>query len=295
MKKTLITILIIIILAGAGYFAYSKGLIKLDFLNKTKLTQNQIEEVKTTQEEPSKKDESISQHQGAYHFGMSEGESTLLLMYKDGKYYAQIHSGLFNDDATDFIWHYENLTNVRVEGNKFYSDKTDGEFGTFEQDENADFGIPEGKVEGLKVYKSWSNMANLKPEIGSKISSNVEDFKQSEFKLSNGTWSVKSFLFSCTKVCAMSDEDASQWLGKNLFINDNKMSFEFSKIPLYKNEKSNCTILNLDNPNIQTSNTNTETIYTTDCTSPAFSSFTLNKNNEIKTGVDGVEFILTKK
>ncbi len=32
MKKTLITILIIVILAGAGYFAYTKGLINLDFL-----------------------------------------------------------------------------------------------------------------------------------------------------------------------------------------------------------------------------------------------------------------------
>ncbi len=34
MKKVLITILIILILAGVGYFAYSKGLIKLDFLKR---------------------------------------------------------------------------------------------------------------------------------------------------------------------------------------------------------------------------------------------------------------------
>lgn len=34
MKKTLITILIIVILAGAGYFAYTKGLINLSFLKK---------------------------------------------------------------------------------------------------------------------------------------------------------------------------------------------------------------------------------------------------------------------
>ena len=69
--------------------------------------------------------------------------------------YAQISSGEFNDDATDFIWNYENLNNVRIEGNKFYSDKSNGEF------------VICGNKKGLMMYNPWRSVAkNGESEIG---------------------------------------------------------------------------------------------------------------------------------
>ncbi len=46
MKKTLITILIILILAGAGYFVYSKSFIKFGFLNKGDNPSSVVEDLK---------------------------------------------------------------------------------------------------------------------------------------------------------------------------------------------------------------------------------------------------------
>jgi hypothetical protein len=54
MKKTLITILIIVILAGVGYFAYSKGLIDLGFLKKGDESVIEVEDVKIESDEEAK-------------------------------------------------------------------------------------------------------------------------------------------------------------------------------------------------------------------------------------------------
>ena len=92
---------------------------------------------------------SASDYQAVYHFGLSEVESTLTLIVTDSKVYAQIRRSTFNDDGTAYIWIYENLTNVRIDGNKFYSDMTNGEFVHYDSFE---------PVNGLKVYDSWSGL-----------------------------------------------------------------------------------------------------------------------------------------
>jgi hypothetical protein len=57
----------------------------------------------------------------------------------------------------------ENLKNVKIQGNKFYSSKTNGEFVIFNDEKNK-------ATKGLLVYKPWSSWifyANIKgQEIG---------------------------------------------------------------------------------------------------------------------------------
>ncbi len=99
--------------------------------------------------------EEITDFQSLYGFGFSELESYFVLIVTKDSCYAQIKYGEFNEDATDFIWNYENLNNVRIVGNKFYSDKTNGEFVIFEN------------KKGLMMYNPWRSVAkNGEYEIG---------------------------------------------------------------------------------------------------------------------------------
>ncbi|MDE5422754.1 YARHG domain-containing protein [Ancylomarina sp. DW003] len=98
------------------------------------------------------------EYQSIYHFGDSEMESELILILGIDKDYAQIKTGSWSDDGKLWIWHWENLKSVRVEGSKFYSDKTNGEFVIYESKE---------RIKGLKIYESWSpSMEKGEFEIG---------------------------------------------------------------------------------------------------------------------------------
>lgn len=92
-------------------------------------------------------DETGGDYNGVYHFGESEMETSLLINSSaTGNYFAQLRSGEYNEEATEWLWIYKNFKNVRIEGNKFYSDKSDGEFVVDEAT---------GET-GLKIYNSWS-------------------------------------------------------------------------------------------------------------------------------------------
>lgn len=113
------------------------------------------------------------EYQYIYHFGDSEMESDFILLFGIDKYYAQIKSGKWSDDGKAWIWHYENLTNVKIEGNKFYSDKTNGEFVIYDNGQE--------KIKGLKVYNSWSGLTESgEYEIGTK-SYSVTDYFSGKF------------------------------------------------------------------------------------------------------------------
>ena len=91
--------------------------------------------------------EKVNDFQFVYNFGFSELESYFILIVTKDSCYAQIKYGEFNENATDFIWNYENLKNVRIEGSKFYSDKSNGEFAIYEN------------KKGLVMYNPWQSMA----------------------------------------------------------------------------------------------------------------------------------------
>ena len=101
------------------------------------------------------------EYDGVYHFGDSELESDLILLPTPTGYVAQIRSGEWSEDATEWILHYQNLSNIRIEGNRFFSDQTDGAF--------VIYGEGEDRVRGLRVNKPWSGIPEKgEYEIGTK-------------------------------------------------------------------------------------------------------------------------------
>lgn len=92
--------------------------------------------------------DSPEEFEGVYHFGDSEMEVDLVLIYADGKYYAQIRSGNWDNKNKGWMLNFETLNNVKIEGNKFYSDKSNGELIAY------DDGTVKGK--GLLVNDSWT-------------------------------------------------------------------------------------------------------------------------------------------
>ncbi len=98
-------------------------------------------------------------YQMAYHFGDSEAESNLLLLVDAGKCYAQISWGEWTDNGAKWLKRFETLSNVRIEGNRFFSSKTNGEFVLY---------IDKGDTTRcLKVYQPWSGVtAKGQYEVG---------------------------------------------------------------------------------------------------------------------------------
>lgn len=90
--------------------------------------------------------------QGVYHFGDSEWESDLVLFFGGDKFYGQLRSGAFSEDGTIWIWKYENMNDIEINGNTFVSDKAHGEFVVY---------VKESKSYGLKIDNPWS--AGLEP------------------------------------------------------------------------------------------------------------------------------------
>lgn len=113
------------------------------------------------------------EYQNVYHFGDSEMESDFLLIIGPDSYYGQIKSGSFSEDGKVWIWAYKNLTNIRIDGNKFYSDQTNGEFVIYDNGKE--------KIKGFKIYDSWSGLTeDGEYEIGTK-SYRIDDYYSGKF------------------------------------------------------------------------------------------------------------------
>jgi hypothetical protein len=138
MKKLLLVLVILLI----PFFAYSQKVIWGDPYGS---------KVDTSRIKPwiAKKP---SDYKSVSNFGFSDGETYFLLIITDDSCYAQIRSPRFTEDGKSSITLYENLTNVRIKGNKFFSDKTDGEFVIYEFDNK--------KIPGLIVKSPWSGSVN---------------------------------------------------------------------------------------------------------------------------------------
>ena len=113
------------------------------------------------------------EYQYVYHFGDSEMESDFILLFELDYYYGQIKSGTWSEDGKFWIWTYQNLTNIRIDKNKFYSDQTNGEFVIYDNGHD--------KIKGLKIYNSWSGLTeNGEYEIGIK-SYPVDDYYNGKY------------------------------------------------------------------------------------------------------------------
>jgi hypothetical protein len=88
-------------------------------------------------------------YEGVYHFGESEVESDFVLVVSEGTVSAQIRSGEWQTKLERWRKVFQNLTNVRIINNKFYSKEIEDDFVTF---------ISEGKKNyGLRIGKPWSS------------------------------------------------------------------------------------------------------------------------------------------
>lgn len=90
------------------------------------------------------------EYQNVYHFGDSEMESSLIILISSDKAYAQIKSGIMSEDGSSFVWQYRTLTNVKIEGNRFISDLSKGEFVIYDNGKE--------KIKGLKILTPWSGI-----------------------------------------------------------------------------------------------------------------------------------------
>jgi hypothetical protein len=143
----------------------------------------------------------IMEYQGVYHFGDSEDESDLLLIFSLDKVYGQIRSGSWSADGKSWIWKYENLKDVRIKGNKFTSEKSNGEFVSY------DNGIE--KLKGLKIYKPWSET----PEAG--------QYEIGLRKSSSGNFLSGQFTQASTKI--LSKEELSKMTRADLRLMRNEI------------------------------------------------------------------------
>ena len=105
--------------------------------------------------------EELENYEGVYRFGWSEWESEFYLAIDDNVICVQVKDHEWinsdNEDLRGWQSRYKNYHNVRIVGNKFYSDETDGEFVTYQY---------EGKqINGLKL-KTPPNSHDDKYEIG---------------------------------------------------------------------------------------------------------------------------------
>ena len=91
-----------------------------------------------------------SDYAGSYHFGDSEGESSLYLICSEDMWVGQIQSGEFNEDGSAWILKFVNLKNIVINTkSSFKSDKYAGTFVTYTNED--------GSIEnGLKINDSWS-------------------------------------------------------------------------------------------------------------------------------------------
>lgn len=98
-----------------------------------------------------------AEYYGTYHFGDSEAESTLILFHSGTEIVAQIRSGTWNSDATDWISLFDNLSNVNIDKNgQFTSDQYKGEFVFYTGNGE--------RQKCLKIYDSWSMPTENKGE-----------------------------------------------------------------------------------------------------------------------------------
>lgn len=126
-----------------------------------------------------------------------------------------------------------------------------------------------------------------------------------------GTWTISKYYFA--QISGMDEKMASEWLNKQLIIDDTLLHFDFQKIEYYKDLFKNenvCIIKNLNNPEIAPMSEYFDTIrdplkdlkltnssikiYKTNCKDNPFSEFVLSDNNEIIIQWDGAFFLLTK-
>lgn len=95
----------------------------------------------------------ISDYQGHYSLGFSEGEYSLLILVSKGRCIAQLRDYAFNEDATAWVPHFKTLSEVRIEGNRFFSKEFVGQFAIYDEGSQKIKGIK--RLENGDLHKNY--------------------------------------------------------------------------------------------------------------------------------------------
>ncbi len=102
------------------------------------------------------------EYSGVYQYGVSEGECTLRLIVADSIVVAQSRCYTEDRRTGGFKDTFQIFSNVRIEGNQFFSDQTNGMFDFYTSQS--------GTVAGLWLDKPWTYRFNEGGEFGPLIS-----------------------------------------------------------------------------------------------------------------------------
>jgi len=122
-KMTKFSLFILIIFSLNTYGQYFSDQ-KIEFENLSDWTENSSEEYSKT-----------------YHFGFSETECELRIIVSDTICVAQLSSFIWRYEPAGFVDTFKTFTNVKIIGNNFYSDETNGKFLIYEYGNNLQYGL----------------------------------------------------------------------------------------------------------------------------------------------------------
>lgn len=194
----------------------------------TKLTNNLSEDDNTW---PSNK---ISEYSGLYHFGESEGETTLIVICHEKEIIAQIGSSYYDTISNMFKGHYLNLSGVKIDtiGN-FISDQYSGQFIKTEY-------RPNKYSYGLKINNCWTTSLDneTETETGHKLSRKIENHFDGIFGYTSYRKLDSNELcnLSTTDLKIMRNEIFARYGYK--FTADGDMEMYFTKTDWYKAQHS---------------------------------------------------------
>ncbi|MDB2502695.1 YARHG domain-containing protein [Schleiferiaceae bacterium] len=103
--------------------------------------------------------DSLGEYSRTYHFGFSEGECELRIFVDDTTFAAQSSCYTWRESLGGFIDTFYTFNNVRINGTKFYSQESNGEFMVLNTET--------GQTAGLILYKPWTYQFYAGGEFGS--------------------------------------------------------------------------------------------------------------------------------
>lgn len=177
----------------------------------------------------------ISDYQGIYHFGDSEMESELIIVCQLHTVVAQLRYGQWDyspEAATPWIAHYVNFTNVRIEGDHFYSDQMNGEFVTYE--------YLDSTIYGIKVMDQYMNYLDSGVyELSFKLDIEIEKYIGGDYPFTFTTFLRPSSIeeFSKDELAIMRNEISARY--GYIFRKGGKMESYFKDKQWYSPQYTN--------------------------------------------------------
>lgn len=283
-------LLIILIIAGVGYFAYTKGFINFDFLrsgnesavevNDKSLTVTEIDEIVKSLDEIDEYSIKVLSPRNFFDYSPKSVSARYDILknkidiggvvgyIKNGELYkVSLHDYEYNQkysrhEKTEIDYYIYNNNLISVVNTGGYSEKGyTEEFGSLNKIKYYfyDASFLETKIikqdKNLTYIQDQEQLVNIYSEdvrIYLELFPKAEELGKVYKESLEGKWLVKDFGFNMRD---LGEAEEEAWLGKVLEIKNNILHFDFTSITGYGNDfdfnkNEYCNILNLDKPEI---------------------------------------------